>query len=81
MTPFPFFQETDIPKLPALVWLHLTRFTLGLAVGLFALSVYLGHSHFFERCAVSLLRFARRLLGHTSSDPYLQFRADLPMEI
>jgi hypothetical protein len=81
MTLNPFFPETEVPQLPAVTRLRLSRFAVVLALELFAASKKFDRLSFFEWCGVRLLCFARRLLGHASADSYLEFHPDLPMEI
>jgi hypothetical protein len=77
----PVSQAADFHNVPALIWLEPSRFTLGLAFGLFSVSNKLGHSCVLEWAAIRLPGFTHLSLGHAPADSSLELRADLPIEI
>ncbi len=78
MTSHPLSQTAG--PLPKLAWLKLTGFALNVAVALFAVSRRL-HWSLPQWLLVSILRVAAHALEHAPADSFLEFRADLPVQI
>ncbi len=68
-------------QVPSLIWLEIAELTLKIAHDLFAVSKKLHHVRLLEWIGMRVLNMAARALGHAPGQKYLEFRADIPMQI
>ncbi len=75
------FPDRAASTVPKLAWLEVTEIILNIASDLFALAQRFPRFTALPWAAIAMLRIALRALGHAPAHSYLEFRADLPVQI
>jgi len=76
-----FLLKSEPSQFPRMAWLELTEIMLNIAHDMFALSKKWKRVSVLEWVGIRLLRLATKALGHAPAEQYVEFRADLPVQI